>query len=151
MEERDRTNTPPQGGESGVGATIVPPPPPGGKPPGLWYILEPDNTVREVASGQEWVRWFSWAHGSGRTRVARDDLHDAQANTTVTVSTVFLGVNTGITPASELFETHVFGGTYDRMAEKSDTWAEAERQHRLICAMVTGTDLFDGDEGEGGR
>ena len=57
---------------------------------------------------------------------------------TITVSTVFLGVDHRVWSEGPplVFETMVFGGPMDRHQERCSTWAEAEAQHERVCAEV---------------
>jgi hypothetical protein len=57
----------------------------------------------------------------------------------VTVSTIFLGINTSFIGPPRLFETMVFGGEYDMEQERYSTWDEAEAGHTrwLAKALLT--------------
>jgi hypothetical protein len=53
------------------------------------------------------------------------------------VSTVFLGVNHGLSDGPPLvFETMVFDGPMDGYQERCSTWQEAEEIHERVCAEV---------------
>lgn len=54
----------------------------------------------------------------------------------VTVSTVFLGLEHGFGPYSEWFETMVFGGLYDQYAWRYATYNQAKDGHARVLMMV---------------
>lgn len=94
-----------------------------------FYILK-DRTVLPESDLLTWARWFEDA-GENRV-VART------AVGTVTVSTVFLGVDHQFSPDGPplIFETLVFGGPHDGTMDRYSTWDEAERGHVAMLARI---------------
>jgi len=89
------------------------------------YILDGRDVVE--ADLPTWAEWFETAD----RRVAREDIGDAS------VSTVFVGIGEPYDDGTpQLFETMVFGGSFDQEVARCSTWAEAEAMHRAMCERV---------------
>lgn len=54
----------------------------------------------------------------------------------ISVSTVFLGIDHGYNGQVLLFETMIFGGEHDGYQERYTTWEEAVSGHKIACDMV---------------
>jgi|SRR5258706_9296995 len=88
-----------------------------------YYILNPDNSVREAEDVLEWGRTFESNHRHiGWTQITSE----------VTVSTVFLGIDHrywGDGPPI-LFETMIFGGPLDQQQWRYSSYDDAETGHK---------------------
>lgn len=108
------------------------------------YILVDKKPVE--AELLEWAKWFEQ---KDVRRVAFDRLN----NDSITVSTVFLGIdhNWGDDGPPVLFETMIFGGRmgvhYDEYQERYCTWEEAEQGH-INAIKIIFEDAFANDEWE---
>lgn len=100
------------------------------------YILNEDKEVVEVDM-MEWAKWF----GNGDTDNRRVKL-DKFSNDTISVSTVFLGIDHNFGDEGEpvLFETMIFGGSlgehYDEFQDRYCTWKEAEAGHKNAIKLI---------------
>jgi len=72
-------------------------------------------------------------------RVARTEL----CNGEVVVSTVFLGIDHAFTLEPDtvgvpplLFETMVFGGSFDELQHRTSTWCQALDEHHRVCGQI---------------
>lgn len=83
---------------------------------------------------QAWAEWYS---GDNRN-VARDVILTTCERGEITVSTVFLGIDTGsiFSETPRLFETMVFGGAKNHKQVRYATWDEAEQGHARIVREV---------------
>jgi len=92
------------------------------------YILEGREIVR-CSDIKEWNKWMT---------VNRDKRHVADEMIgNSRISTVFLGIDHsfgGSTPI--LFETMVFGGSFDQLQDRCSTWDEAEQMHLRTVELV---------------
>lgn len=91
-----------------------------------WILNGHEPVVVDMAT---WARWFE---ENDRT-VAKTHIGD------IFISTVFIGINhrfIGNGPPL-LFETMVFGGTYDGEIERYATWDEAQAGHKRMVAKHT--------------
>lgn len=111
-----------------------------------WYILDGRKVIR-CADMMEWIRWFEKAEGKDGRRIALTEkmrpfwwLTFWRRPYTITVSTVFLGVDHSFGGGKPiLFETMVFGScAHDEACERYSTYEEAERGHRDMCRKVFG-------------
>lgn len=103
-----------------------------------FYILDPDHNPVPVAGLHEWATWSASQPDGGR-HIAYDEIADG----TISVSTVFLGIDHnrarhfgGKDTRPLLFETMVFGGTYDKEQWRWHTWQEAIRGHGAAVATA---------------
>jgi hypothetical protein len=98
----------------------------------MHYILTADG---EPAICDSWLVWAIWFESSGEERrIAWDDLGGG-----VSVSTVFLGLDHGFLDTRPLlFETMVFGDTYNDELRRYSTRAEALFGHARIVRDVRG-------------
>lgn len=107
-----------------------------------FYALRDGQPVRVGA--HEWATWFET---SAQERVvARDEVRKD-----VSVSTVFLGIDHSFTAgdAPVLWETMVFGGTYDELQRRYTSREDAVNGHAEILRRVRAVDepgLFDESE-----
>lgn len=110
-----------------------------------WYILNEDGTVRLVSSFVEAGRWM--ADNRAACRIERTELDG-----NIEVSTVFLSLdhNWMRGQAPLLFETMVFGGTFDQWQWRYHAIAAARTGHeRIVEALRTGVGMagFEVDPG----
>lgn len=91
------------------------------------YILKKKQPVRVDLT--EWAAWFE---KSDNRTVARTQIGDAD------VSTVFLGLDHNFSGGGPplIFETLVFGGTYDGEMMRCSSWQQAEAAHKAMCERV---------------
>jgi hypothetical protein len=95
-----------------------------------FYILDANRNVIPCPTV---TQWGAWMESFEKRRVA-----STECGTGVRVSTVFLGLDHNFGDGPPLvFETMVFGGTFDEECERCATWAEAEAQHRAMVEKVT--------------
>jgi hypothetical protein len=101
---------------------------------GLLYILDADRRPIAVSDMTEWGEWMH-AHDHERS-LAEDWIGD------VRVSTIFLGIAcwpTELRPDTPiLWETMIFGGTYDRDQFRYASHDEAIAGHAVAVALVRG-------------
>ena len=97
------------------------------KSSGNHYILMNQVPVLEP----DLENWAAWCNKTDR-RVALTKKDN------ITVSTMFLGVDWGISrsAAPDLFESMIFGGCHNGEALWAATWEEAERNHAELCASA---------------
>lgn len=94
----------------------------------IWWIEEPDGTVRPAKSLQEGAAWFETAdRQTAETFVG-----------TTRVSTVFLGLDHRFGGAGSpvLYETMIFGGPLDSEQHRYCTRAQALEGHAFEVARV---------------
>lgn len=92
-----------------------------------YYVLEADGTIRPTKDVIEWARALEHAH---RT-IARDKHGDVE------VSTVFLGIDHAFGQGPPLlFETMVFGGSYDDETRRYATREDALAGHAEVLKRV---------------
>lgn len=101
---------------------------------GRYYILK-DKGVQK-ANLEEWANYFE----SSDRVIKKTKLFDDS----VEVSTVFLGLDHAI-PENEnhplVFETMVFGGTFDGLTERYSTYKQAEEGHEKVADGVSNGNL----------
>jgi hypothetical protein len=103
----------------------------------VFYRLNNKNPVK-CATGQEWAEWYEAAALSGERVVARDDLDGGGI-----ISTIFTGIDPNPMDADppQLFETMMFlNGKSAGVAIRSETWEQAESQHRRMARHVREAD-----------
>jgi hypothetical protein len=102
------------------------------------YILD-ERGEPKVVDFETWARWFE-ASRTNRSRIIAQD-KDESGETTVMVSTVFLGLdhNYGGKGPPILWETLVFGGVLDGEMERYSSREAALRGHQELCAKVAAT------------
>lgn len=90
------------------------------------FILENGKPV-ECNDLMKWAKWLETA-----------DRHVAKTKRdNIEVSTVFLGLDHGFGNSSPiLFETMVFGGTYDQEQRRYSTVKEAKAGHKEMCKLA---------------
>lgn len=91
----------------------------------------------ECATGQEWAEWYEAAAQSGERVVARDEIDGGGI-----ISTIFTGLDAcAIDTTPQLFETMMFlNGKSTGVAIRSETWEQAENQHRRMARHVREAD-----------
>jgi len=92
------------------------------------YILDGHTPVKT----EDMSAWSDWCFGPDnidRRRVAWDEVGD------VRISTVFMGINTGI-DHPEFFETMILGGDHTGAQWRYETWDEAVDGHALAVRLV---------------
>ena len=96
-------------------------------PPGLYYVLNPDKSVRPIADVLEWSRVF-------RDKMRRVALTETPYGV---VSTVFLGIDHqyGVGPPI-LFETMVFNCPLDEIQQRYSLYKEALEGHEAVVRQV---------------
>jgi hypothetical protein len=87
------------------------------------YLLEEGQLV--PVSLLTWARWFETAD-----RVVERTTIQSIGKETITVSTVFIGLN------ELLWETMIFGGPLDQETSRSSTEADAKQAHLTALARV---------------
>lgn len=93
------------------------------------YILDAEGNAVPTDNLMEWGAWFETAD----RKIARDKLKIGDE--TVTVSTVFLGLDHGFGRGGPvLFETLVFGGPHDQDERRYSTRQEALAGHAEFLA-----------------
>lgn len=91
------------------------------------YLLSKNNTIRPTRDVLKWAERLE----SRDRQVALNRIGD------VTVSTVFLGVNTRLEGPPMVFETAVWGGSNEfDVVERYSSWTAAERGHKKHVAAV---------------
>src|SRR5262245_32391439 len=77
------------------------------------------------------LQWSQWFETADRV-IARDEING------VVITTVFLGIdhNFGSVGPPILFETMVFGGSFDQHQERYTTWQLAEIGHQQTIERV---------------
>lgn len=91
----------------------------------MFAILK-NKEVVPIASLNEWVK--NYEHESMFRDVVRD----------IEISTVFLGIDHGISGKHLWFETMIFGGKHDGFQKRYETYQEAEEGHKKATLMVRG-------------
>lgn len=102
----------------------------------MFYKLIKKKPVK-CATGKEWAEWYEAAAQSGERVVARDEMDGS-----VIISTIFTGIalETG-DDAPRLFETMMsLHGKSTGVAIRSETWQQAENQHRRMARRVQEAD-----------
>lgn len=99
-----------------------------------YYILTSDGEPSPCESMMVWATWMQSATADEERRIALDELAD-----NVTVSTVFLGLDHqyGNGPPL-LFETMVFGGSFNYEMRRYSTRAEALAGHARVVRDLRG-------------
>lgn len=101
------------------------------------YILEGHRAVR-CDDLIVWARWFE----KGDRIVKQETIGESR------ISTVFLGSDHRLGNGPPvLFETMVFGGSYDQETDRYMTWEDAESGHAEMCLKVLGHDKESHDNG----
>lgn len=102
----------------------------------VFYRLENKKLVKR-ATGHEWADWYEAAAQSGARVVARDELDGG-----LIISTIFTGLDAcAIDTAPELFETMMLlNGKSTGVALRSETWQQAESQHRRMARQAREAD-----------
>ena len=101
----------------------------------MFYKLHNKKPVK-CATGKEWAEWYEAAAQSGERVVARDDLANG-----VVISTIFTGIDQDGIGHPQLFETMMFlHGKSTGAALRSETWQQAENQHRQMARQVQKAD-----------
>jgi len=109
------------------------------------YILDGHKAV-ECEDLLEWAAWFETAD----RHVAKTDvdgirflvwlgkLFRTKRFEPVRVSTVFLGLNHSFGGGEpQIFETMIFGGTFDEEMWRYSTWEQAEKGHQEAVGRIT--------------
>lgn len=101
------------------------------------YVLDENGEPRECPDLLEWARWVDANWVTGR-KVALDVFEDVSGE--VRVSTVFLAIDHNFVGKGPplLFETMVFGGTYDGEQYRWATRSEALAGHATLVEAVKG-------------
>jgi hypothetical protein len=107
------------------------------------YRLEGKKPIRVDGEpgSEEWLRAAAQLE-SGDNRVAADfvdGVKDASGSEIeIHISTVFLGIDHNFFGTGEpiVFETMVFGGSFDHQQRRYATWENAERGHATLLAEV---------------
>ena len=85
---------------------------------------------KQVLACNSLAKWKLWMTNADRT-VAQDSIGG------VRISTVFLGINHQFGSGPPLlFETVVFGGSYDGECRRYSTWKEAEEGHKKMVEKI---------------
>lgn len=96
------------------------------------WILDDNWNVIECPDLMTWARWFEHGH-----RVLAVDCDESDPNRTITVSTVFLGIDHGFgSDRPILWETLVFGGLLHDEMNRYATKEEALIGHQRMCERV---------------
>lgn len=94
------------------------------------YILDAEGNPVAEPNPLAWARWFE-EHNNDR-QVARTELPDS-----VTVSTVFLGLDHSFEPGKVLlFETMIFGGPLDETQCRYETREQALKGHEYYVSAA---------------
>jgi len=95
------------------------------------YVLDDQGNPQIEPDPLIWSTWF--AANPEKRRVACDEAPNG-----VLVSTVFLGIDHRFTPdrRSLLYETMIFGGSYDEEMERYSTHAEALAGHAAWLSRI---------------
>ena len=101
----------------------------------MFYKLHKKTSVK-CATGKEWADWYETAAQTGERVVARDELDGG-----LVFSTIFTGIDQGGSDPPQLFETMMFlNGNSTGVALRSETWQQAESQHRRMARQVREAD-----------
>jgi hypothetical protein len=101
----------------------------------VFYKLHNKKPVK-CATGKEWAEWYEAAACSGERVIVRDDLANG-----VVISTIFTGIDQDGIGQPQLFETMMFlHGKSTGVALRSETWQQAENQHRQMARQVQKAD-----------
>ena len=105
----------------------------------MYYILNADKTVSEVANVLEWADVMKWNR--------RWELNLRVSETLIPykgwVSTVFLGIDHNWDEGPPvLFETMVFGGPFDQEQWRYRTYDEALSGHEKVVEIVKAVPLW---------
>lgn len=93
-----------------------------------FYKLEKETgNITKTEDVVDWIQWFAV---EANRSVARDDVG------TVTVSTVFLGLDPTRPDAPRLFETLVMGGAQDGLVRRTRSLEAALSDHRYVVACL---------------
>src|SRR4051812_22904823 len=103
----------------------------------MFYKLDENNNPVKCATGQEWAEWYEAAAQSGKRLVARDEIDDS-----LVISTIFTGLDAcAIDTPPQLFETMMLlNGKSTGVALRSETWQQAEDQHRRMARQAREAD-----------
>jgi hypothetical protein len=100
-----------------------------------YYILDDNGEPRRVDNVIEWGNWMEQARRDRRLVVAQD--RDESGDTTILVSTVFLGIDHSFGSGRMiLWETMVFGGLLDDEQVRYSSRDDAFRGHQEMCTRV---------------
>lgn len=101
----------------------------------MFYKLIKKKPVK-CATGKEWAEWYEAAARSGERVVARDEMNGS------VISTTFTGIDLETdADVPRLFETMMFlNGKSTGVAIRSETWEQAENQHRRMARHVQEAD-----------
>jgi hypothetical protein len=100
------------------------------------YILQGRVAVHEP----DVLKWAAWLeHANTKVVVTTLEVkHMGLPISHVTISTVFLGLDHSFTSTDvHLFETMVFGGGFDGIMDRCDTWDNAVTMHETILENIT--------------
>ncbi len=102
----------------------------------MFYKLDKNNSPVKC-TGKEWAEWYEPAAQSGRRIVAQDELDGS-----IEISTIFTGIDQGGGSGPPLlFETMTFlNGKSTGIAIRSETWEQADNQHRQMIRQVRKAD-----------
>lgn len=100
----------------------------------MMYVLDAKHNVLPEPDMQAWVEWYE---NADRT-VKFHRVFDMKGGklTEFEISTVFLGIDSGIGGSLAVFETMVFGGKLDGYQQRCSTWKKAEKQHEEVRVLV---------------
>jgi hypothetical protein len=79
--------------------------------------------------------WANFMDNEELRRVALTEFNYHDYDTTIRVSTVFLGIDHGWDKSLRLFETMIFGKYVDGI-DRSETWDDALLTHVRVCKFV---------------
>lgn len=125
-----------------------------------WILDENHEPVRSTV--EEWAVWFENSNNrivettdipypgaeqrrldpTRSTKILKLPLTEKVVTNTVTVSTIFLGLDhrfSGYGPPI-LFETMIFGGPHDEYMDRCCTWDEALKMHKRGVWLARGAD-----------
>lgn len=96
------------------------------------WILDDDWNPVEVDL-YTWARWLDHGH-----RVLACDKDESDPDKTITISTVFLGIDHNWNPYGPpvLWETMIFGGLLDQEMDRYTSKEAALAGHQAMCARV---------------
>jgi len=110
-----------------------------------YFVLTEDKRCVPCEDPMEWAK--AWGH---KRIVKQDRLHRYNflryfgfpQPQPILISTVFLGINHNFGPDKDrhplLFETMVFGGKYNELCQRYETYNEAVNGHEKVLKYVQG-------------
>lgn len=102
----------------------------------IWYILDAENNPVPVEDPMDQIKWEM---EDRLKRIVKQDTVEQLNGESVFVSTVFLGMDTGMFDEPlRIFETMIFGGDHDQYQERYATWGEALLGHDAAMLLAAG-------------